>query len=54
MEYNHPEVNMNFYSFDLNLDPMTVIIKLYLDTVKMYLFPQNEVPNCSGSKVNIA
>ena len=54
MEYNQSEVNMDFYSFDLNLDPVTVIIKLYLDMVKMYLFPQNEVPNLSGSKVNIA
>ena len=37
-----------FYSFDL--DPMTLVLKLDLDIVKMYLHTKNEVPSYSGSK----
>ena len=55
VEYKHIEVkvreNMIFYSFDLDLDPMTLIPKCDLDMVKMYLHTKNEVPSCSGSKV---
>ena len=41
--------NMMFYSFDL--DPMTLILKLDLDMVKMYLHTKNEVPSYISSKV---
>ena len=34
---------MMFYSFDLDLDPITLILKLDLDMVKMYLQAKNEV-----------
>ena len=40
---------MMFYSF--NLDPMTLILNLYLDMLKMYLCTKNEVPSFSSSKV---
>ena len=40
-----------FYSFDLDLDPMTLVLELDLDMVKMYLHTKNEVPSYSGSKV---
>ena len=40
---------MTFYSFDL--DSMTLVLKLDLDMVKMYLHTQNEVPSYSISKV---
>ena len=30
---------MKFYSFDFDLDPMTLILKLYLDMIKMYVLP---------------
>ena len=36
---------MTFHSFDLDLDPMTLVLKLDLDMVKMYLHTQNEVPS---------
>ena len=53
MEYKHIQLkdreNMMFYSFDL--DPMTLVLKLDLDMVKMYLHTKNEVPSYSGSKV---
>ena len=55
MEYKHTQVkireNMMFYSFDFDLDPMTLILKLDLDMVKMYPHSKNEVPSYSGSKV---
>ena len=55
MEYKHVQLkyreNMMFYSFDLELDPMTLVLKLDLDMVKMYLHTKNEVPSYSGSKV---
>ena len=40
-----------FHPFDLDLNPMTLILKLDLDMVKMYLHAKNEVPSYSGSKV---
>ena len=43
--------NIMFYSFDLGLDPMTLILKLDLDIVKMYLHTKNKVPSYSSSKV---
>ena len=55
MEYKHIQVkvkeNMMFYSFDLDLHPMTLILKLDVDMVNMYLHTKNEVPSYSGSKV---
>ena len=42
---------MMFHSFGLDLDPMTLILKLNLDMVKMYLQAKKEVPSYSGSKV---
>ena len=35
-----------FHPFDL--DPVTLIVKLDLDMVKMYLHAKNEVPSYSG------
>ena len=43
--------NMMFYSFDLHLDPMTLILKPNLDTVKMYLHTKNEVPSYSTATI---
>ena len=55
MEYKHVQLkdreNMMFYSFDLDLDPMTLVLQLDLDMVKMYLHTKNEVPSYSSSKV---
>ena len=55
VEYKHIHVkireNIMFYSFDLGLDPMTLILKLDLDIVKMYLHTKNKVPSYSSSKV---
>ena len=42
---------MMFYSFDLDLDQMTLVLKLDLDMVKMYLHTKNEVPSYISSKV---
>ena len=42
---------MKYYSFDLNLDKMILVLKLDLDIVKMYVCTKNEVPTFSGSKV---
>ena len=39
-------------TFDLDLDPITLILKLDLDMVKMYLYTEDEVPSYSSSKVN--
>ena len=44
---------MNFQSFGLDLDPMTLVLKLDLDIIKMYVCTKNEVPTFSGSKVII-
>ena len=37
--------------FDLDLDSMTLILKLDLDMVKMYLSTEDEVPSYSSSNV---
>ena len=42
---------MMFYSFDLDLDAMTLVLKFDLDMVKMYLHTKNEVSSYSSSKV---
>ena len=42
---------MMFHSFDLDFDPMTLILKLNLDMVKMYLHAEIKVPSYSISKV---
>ena len=54
MEYKHAgksKGNMMFYSFDLDLDPIVLILKPDLDMIKMYLHTKNEVPSYSSSKV---
>ena len=38
------------FSFDLDLDPMTLLLKLDLYIVKMYLYTKNKVPSFDGSK----
>ena len=40
-----------FCSHDLDLDPMTLILKLDLDIIKMYLHTKNEVSSSRHSKV---
>ena len=40
---------MTSYSF--GLDPMTLMLKIDLDVVKMYLHAKKEVAGYSGSKV---
>ena len=40
---------MTSYSYEIDQDPMTLILKLDQDMVKMYLHTENEVPSCSGS-----
>ena len=44
---------MDFKPFDLDLYPMTLVLKLDLDIIKMYVCTKNEVPTFSGSKVII-
>ena len=44
---------MEYYSFDLDLDPVTLVLKRDLDIVKMYVCSKNEVPTVSSSKVII-
>ena len=44
---------MKLYSFDLDLDPMTFALILYLDIVKMYVYTKNEASTFNGSKVKI-
>ena len=55
VEYKHIQVNvrenMMLYSFDIDLDPMTLILKLDLDMLKVYLHTKNEVPCYSSSKL---
>ena len=41
---------MAFHSFDFDLDPINVIIKLDIDMVKMYLHTKDELPSRSGFK----
>ena len=40
-----------FYSFDFNLDPMTLKLKQGLDMVKMYLHTKNENSSYSSSQI---
>ena len=42
---------MTFHSFDFDLDSMTLILKLDLEMVKMYLHTENKVPSFSSSEV---
>ena len=42
---------MKFYSFALDLDPMTLVLKLDLDIVKMYVYSENEVPSFGSSNI---
>ena len=44
---------MKIYSFDLNLEPMSLVLKLDLDIIKMDVSTKTEVPTFSGSKVII-
>ena len=41
---------MKFYLFDHDLDPMTLVLKLDLDTVQMHVCTENEVSSFSFSK----
>ena len=43
--------NMMFYSFDLDIDPMILVLKPDLPMVKMYMHNKHEVPSYSSSKV---
>ena len=43
--------NGQFYKSDLDLDPMTLVLNLDLDMVKMYHHTQNEVYMSRHSKV---
>ena len=38
-------------TFDLDLDPMTFILELDPDMVKIYLYTKSEVPKYSNSKL---
>ena len=40
-----------FYWFNLDLDVMTLVLKLDLDIVKMYVYAKNEAPTFNGSEV---
>ena len=42
--------NNQFYQNDLELDPMTLVLKLDLDMVKMYHHTKNEVSMLRHSK----
>ena len=42
---------LNFYQFDLGLDPMTLILKHDLDIVKRYVCTENEASTFNSSKV---
>ena len=44
-------VKLSFFSYDLDLDPMTLILKFDLDMVKMDLHTKNKVSMSRGSKV---
>ena len=54
MEWKHINltvlVKYDKNTFDLDLDPMTLILKLDLDMVKMYLYTEDEVPSYTSSK----
>ena len=42
---------MKMYSFDLDLHPMILVLKLDLDNIKMYVCPKNKVMKLGTSKV---
>ena len=42
---------MKLYLFDLDFDPITLVLKPDLNIGKMYVFTKNEVPSFSGSHV---
>ena len=42
---------MKFHSFGLDLNPMTLVLILYLDIVKICVCTENEVPRFNISKV---
>ena len=48
MEYKHQEIKVGeiyvISLFDLDLDPMTLTLKLYLDMINMYLYAEDEFP----------
>ena len=45
-------MDYEIYSFDLDLDPMTLVLKLVLDVVEeIYVCTENEVPRFNGLKV---
>ena len=42
---------MTILFFDLDLDPMTLILKTDIDMVKLQQYTENEVPSWSGWKI---
>ena len=44
-------VIFGYYSLDLDFDPMTLVLKLYLDIIRMYVCSKYKVLTFSGSKV---
>ena len=42
---------MKFYSFDIDLNPMTLVLKPDLDIINMYMCTEKYIPIFSGSKV---
>ena len=53
LEWNKNKKNGRLSKYDKNtfgLEPMTLILKLDLDMVKMYLYTENEVLSLSSSK----
>ena len=54
VEYKHIQLKVRenmFYSFDIDLDSVTLVLKPDLDMIKMYLQTNNEVPSYSSSNV---
>ena len=43
--------NSEFYWFDLDIDPMALVLELDLDIMKMYVCTKDEAPISNGSKV---
>ena len=43
--------NRSFFSFDLNIGPITLIFTLDLDKDKMYLYTEYEITSCSSLKI---
>ena len=40
---------MKFYSFDPDFNPVTLVLKLDVDIVKMYVSTEHGIPSFSGS-----